>query len=173
VAKAGGAGNAATLAAALRYHTMGWSLVPLLPGGGKKPDATVLRQVHGSPKWGQLRRRRATEADIRAWFEAKPDIGIGVILGASSGGLVVLDVDKVKAELTRVHEVELKQNAYWMSYILARDQNGEDVASAQAQYEPMIRKLTAAQVQQAAKQFFNMKNYVRVVLVPEGPRPTP
>jgi len=113
VAKAGGAGNAATLAAALRYHTMGWSLVPLLPGGGKKPDATVLRQVHGSPKWGQLRRRRATEADIRAWFEAKPDIGIGVILGASSGGLVVLDVDKVKAFMAWSKDHGLAIPATW------------------------------------------------------------
>jgi len=84
-----------------------------------------------------------------------------------------VDVNKVKEELIRGHEVELKQNAYWMSYILAKDQNGEDVASAQAQYDAMIKKLTAAQVQQAAKQFFNMKNYVRVVLVPEGPKPTP
>ncbi|HXT15631.1 MAG TPA: insulinase family protein [Gemmatimonadaceae bacterium] len=82
------------------------------------------------------------------------------------------DVDKVKEQMIRAHEVELKQNAYWVSSISARDQNGEDVAKALATYEANIKNLTAADIQRAAATFFNMKNYVRVVLVPET-KPTP
>jgi len=83
------------------------------------------------------------------------------------------DVDKVKEQLLRVHETELKQNAYWISTIMSRDQNGDDIAGVLARYDAMIKGLTAAQIQQAAKRYFNTKNYVRIVLLPEGPKPTP
>ncbi len=95
-----------------------------------------------------------------------------VIDSLQKNGPSQVDVDKVKEQLTRGHEVDLKSNAYWMSQIMSRDQNGEDVAKAMATYEANIKKLTAADVQRAAKQFFNMKNYVRVALVPET-KPTP
>jgi zinc protease len=83
------------------------------------------------------------------------------------------DVDKVKEQLLRVHETELKQNAYWISTIMSRDQNGDDIAGVLARYDAMVKGLTAAQIQQAAKRYFNTKNYVRIVLLPEGPKPTP
>lgn len=83
------------------------------------------------------------------------------------------DVDKVKEQLLRSHETELRQNAYWMQTIMSRSQNEEDIAWVVAPYESMIKALTPAQIQQAAGQFFNMKNYVRVVLLPEEPKPVP
>jgi len=42
-----------------------------------------------------------------------------------------------------------------------------------AQYETMVKQLSAASIQQAARQYFNMKNYVRVVLLPEGTKTMP
>ena len=83
------------------------------------------------------------------------------------------DVDKVKEELLRAHEIELRQNSYWLSTILSRDQDGEDVAAILSQYETMVKQLSPSAVQQAAKQYFNMKNYVRVVLVPENAKAMP
>jgi zinc protease len=83
------------------------------------------------------------------------------------------DVDKVKEELLRAHEIELRQNSYWLSTILSRDQDGEDLAAILGPYETMVRQLSPSAVQQAAKQYFNMKNYVRVVLLPEGGKATP
>lgn len=95
-----------------------------------------------------------------------------VIDSLQKNGPSQADVDKVKEQLTRAHETELKTNTYWMSTIMSRDQNSEDVAKAVATYEANIKKLTASDVQKAAKLFFNMKNYVRVALVPET-KPTP
>lgn len=83
------------------------------------------------------------------------------------------DVDKVKEQLLRSHETELRQNAYWLQTIMGRAQNDEDIAWVLGPYESMIKALTAAQVQHAAGKFFDMKNYVRVVLLPEGPKPVP
>jgi zinc protease len=96
-----------------------------------------------------------------------------VIDSLQKNGPLQVDVDKVKEELIRAHEVELKQNAYWMSAIQSRDQNGDDLAASLAQFDAMVRSLTASEIQQAAKQYFNVKNYVRVVLMPEGQKVTP
>jgi len=82
-------------------------------------------------------------------------------------------VDKVKEELLRAHEVEVKQNAYWASNIQARDAAGEDIAGLSTAYEQMIKSLTAAQIQAAAQLYFNTKNYARFVLLPETPKPVP
>jgi zinc protease len=76
-------------------------------------------------------------------------------------------VDKVKEEMVRAHELELKQNNWWLSTIEARDQDGEDIAAALVHYDAMVRSLTTEQIRQAARQYFNVKNYVHVVLMPE------
>jgi zinc protease len=82
------------------------------------------------------------------------------------------DVDKVKEQLLRSREVDLKQNAYWAGNIAARDQAGEDIVGLGAPYDEMIRKLTPAQIQAAAKQYFNVNNYARFVLLPEQQKPS-
>jgi zinc protease len=84
-----------------------------------------------------------------------------------------VDVDKVKEQLLRSREVDLKQNSYWLGNIGARDQAGEDIAGLGAPYDDMIKRLTAAQIQAAAKQYFDVSNYARFVLLPEGFKPTP
>ena len=83
------------------------------------------------------------------------------------------DVDKVKEQLTRTREVQIKQNAYWLGNISARDQNNEDLEGLLAPYDAMIAALTPAQIQKAARQYFDTKNYARFVLLPETPAPTP
>jgi zinc protease len=83
------------------------------------------------------------------------------------------DVDKVKEEILRAHEVEVKQNNYWASNILARDAAGEDIAGLTAAYDQMIKNLTPAQIQAAAKKYFDTNNYARFVLLPENGKTTP
>jgi len=78
------------------------------------------------------------------------------------------DVDKVKEQILRTREVETRQNAYWLGNIIARDEAGEDLGGLTSQYDEMVKQLTAAQLQQAAKQYFNTSNYAKFVLLPEG-----
>lgn len=117
---------------------------------------------------------------VTAFFGSSPDNAealsralFAVIDSIKKVAPVQADVDKVKEQLLRSHETELRQNAYWMQTIMSRTQNEEDVAWVLAPYESMIKALTPAQIQHAAGQFFNMTNYVRVVLLPEGPKPVP
>ena len=81
------------------------------------------------------------------------------------------DVDKVKAQMRRSHEVDVRQNGFWMGNIVARDQAGEDLAGFLSAYDEMISALTPAQIQQAARQYFDTKNYARFVLLPETTTP--
>jgi zinc protease len=77
------------------------------------------------------------------------------------------DLDRVKEQILRVREVEIKQNNYWVSNIIARDAAGEDLAGLTTQYDEMVKRLTAAQLQQAARQYFDTANYARFLLLPE------
>ncbi|HYN81486.1 MAG TPA: insulinase family protein [Gemmatimonadaceae bacterium] len=77
------------------------------------------------------------------------------------------DIDKVKEQILRSREVETKQNSYWLTNILARDAAGEDLAGLTSVYDEMVKRLTPAQLQQAARQYFNTANYARFVLLPE------
>ena len=77
------------------------------------------------------------------------------------------DVDKVKEEILRAREVEVKTNAYWLGNIGARDQAGEDLGGLGPSYDEMVRKLTPAMIQQAARKYFDTANYARFVLLPE------
>ena len=83
------------------------------------------------------------------------------------------DVDKVKEQILRTREVDLKENGYWLSNIIAKDQAHEDFAGILAPYDEMVKKLTAADLRDAARLYFNTKNYARFVLLPEAAKPTP
>lgn len=83
------------------------------------------------------------------------------------------DVSKVKEQLLRAREVEIKQNAYWVGNILARDGAGEDVGGLLGAYDEMLKNISAAQIQAAAKKYFDTANYARFVLLPENGKTTP
>lgn len=67
------------LDAALKLLDAGMSIIPVQ---GKRPLVP----------WQEYQTRRATEDEVRGWYEAHPDAGVGIVTGAISK-LVVLDVD--------------------------------------------------------------------------------
>jgi zinc protease len=77
------------------------------------------------------------------------------------------DVEKVKEEILRAREVEVRTNEYWLGNIAARDQAGEDLAGLGPPYDEMVKRLTPEMIQNAAKTYFNTANYARFVLLPE------
>ena len=81
------------------------------------------------------------------------------------------DLAKVKEQIIRAREPQLKTNTFWMSTISSYDQSGEDLSTAAQAYDDIVRKLTPAQIQEAAKQYFDTKNYLRFILLPEGTPP--
>lgn len=77
------------------------------------------------------------------------------------------DVDRVREQITRSREVEVKQNSYWLSNIMAREQAGEDIGGLLGPYDDMVKRLSAALIQESAKRYLDVANYARFVLLPE------
>jgi zinc protease len=81
------------------------------------------------------------------------------------------DVEKVREQIVRSREVDIKQNSYWLSGIVSRDQNGESIEALLGAYDELVRKISAAQIQDAAKRYFDVANYARFVLLPQATTP--
>jgi len=64
--------------------------------------------------------------------------------------------------------VELKTNAFWTANIASRDQANEDLNGLLAAYDAMIKNLTPAQIQAAARRYFDTANVAKFVLLPEA-----
>jgi zinc protease len=92
---------------------------------------------------------------------------LAVIDTIKTQGPSAADVAKVKEELTRAREVEVKQNSYWLANIMAREQAGEDIRGLLGAYDAMLKALTPALIQEAAKKYIDMNNYARFVHLPE------
>jgi hypothetical protein len=72
------------LAAAIEYARRGFSVIPIstASNGGKRPLLA----------WEPYQKQRATEQEIRSWWEMWPDANVGLVTGAISG-FVVVDAD--------------------------------------------------------------------------------
>jgi len=75
-------------------------------------------------------------------------------------------VDKVKEIQRRNQEVSKKENRFWLSQFRAYCANGEDPEKI-LMYDKFIDNLSTDAIQSAAKTYFDTKNVVKVVLLPE------
>jgi hypothetical protein len=74
------------LEAALQYHDMGLSVIPLIPG---KKKAMV--------KWESFQKTRPDRDTIKTWWEKTPMANVGIVTGEVSN-LFVVDLDKYKEQ---------------------------------------------------------------------------
>ena len=79
-------------------------------------------------------------------------------------------INKVKETQRRTFESQLEQNRFWLSSLVLYAMRGQD-PSMILQYPDLIKTLSPEMVQNAAKTFFDRKNYVQVVLKPEKDQP--
>ncbi|HEY1042798.1 MAG TPA: insulinase family protein [Telluria sp.] len=79
------------------------------------------------------------------------------------------DLDKVRQNWLTNHTKAMRENGYWLGIIQNALLKGTSMHSV-LKYEQMVKALTPAQIQAAAKQYFNTANYVQVVLYPEKER---
>ena len=76
------------------------------------------------------------------------------------------EVDKVREQITREREVETRRNNFWTGNLVNRVRSGEDIGGLAEPYDAMVRALTAAQIQDAARRYLDTANYARFVLMP-------
>jgi zinc protease len=77
-----------------------------------------------------------------------------------------ITVEKVREIQRRAHEVNLKQNSFWLNNLQFYYDNNEDPRMI-LNYPKLVDHLTAQAIQNAVKKYFNMENYIKVVLYPE------
>ena len=81
-------------------------------------------------------------------------------------GALVADLDKVKASMLRAYRKGLRENGYWMGSLQNAFVNSTDPEEI-LNFEQRLAAVTPADVAQAAQRYFDLQNYVQVVLYPE------
>ena len=85
------------LAAALAYHRLGWSVVPLCPPDHRRCTASHVEHCGNPGKvplilWAPFQKRPAPASTVRTWWQTWPNANVGVATGPASR-LVGIDVD--------------------------------------------------------------------------------
>jgi len=81
-------------------------------------------------------------------------------------GPTAQNMEKAIETMHRTRETNLKDNNFWVNALQSYTMNDDDISDIM-KYDEMANKITAEDVQKAAKKYFNMDNYVEMVLVPE------
>lgn len=83
-----------------------------------------------------------------------------------TSGVSAEDLEKVKEQQKRKLEVDMKQNQFWMNNLseaLYYGNNPSEILNR----ENMVTELTSKMIQDIAKKYINLNNYIRVTLKPE------
>ena len=131
--------------------------------------ATYSPQIGGGPS-----RIPRTESQIVIQYQSSPDNVdklskrvFTVIDSLKKYGPTDADMTKIKEQILRSRETQLKTNSYWISGIGQRDQAGEDIVGLLTAYDDLVKALTPQQLKDAAKKYFDVTHYVKIVLLPE------
>jgi zinc protease len=92
---------------------------------------------------------------------------LAIIRDAQEKGVEQKDLDKVKANLQERNAAELKNNDHWLDVLTNSWIEREDPKWIY-DYSRKVATLTVADIQATARKYFNMNNYIKAVLMPEG-----
>lgn len=76
------------------------------------------------------------------------------------------DLDKVKQNWQKEHQIAMRTNAYWRDYLHSASLYGDDPADILS-VEQRLAAITPAELQDAARRYFNLENYLQTVLYPK------
>lgn len=76
------------------------------------------------------------------------------------------DLNKVKQNWIKERQIALRTNNLWLEYLRNASLYGDNPALILS-YEQRVNAITAGELQDAGKRYFNMQNYVQAVLYPE------
>ncbi len=82
-------------------------------------------------------------------------------------GPTVEDLHKVKEEFSKQYKEDMKDNSYWATRLQRSIELGTPAANILT-FQNRLDALTAPDLQEAAKKYFNMNNYFQAVLYPEN-----
>ncbi|MES2014926.1 MAG: insulinase family protein [Pseudomonadota bacterium] len=83
-----------------------------------------------------------------------------------SAGPTKAELDKVKQNWLQNHKKALRENGFWLTQLQQSLLRGEDPADILT-FEKRVNALSSDQLKAAAQRYFDMQNYVQMVLYPE------
>jgi zinc protease len=100
---------------------------------------------------------KATDAEIASVLKAgvKPDI-----------------LDRVKQTFLRERETQLRNNGFWVGWLTSAFRHGDDPGMI-LETEPVVARMTSANVVASAKRFLDKNRLYRAVMMPAKPDATP
>jgi len=130
--------------------------------------------IYGGGMRATINRRPYGNYTITASFPCGPENEVKLIAAlfeiinnAREKGIDQKDLDKVKETLKKQNDDQIKTNDYWLqnlSYAFIESYDPSWLLS----YEAKVNAITTADLQQAAKKYFNMNNYIKAILNPEN-----
>jgi len=132
-----------------------------------------LSGVYGAGMSGQVNKNPYGHYMITAKIPCGPE-NVDVLIKATLGeiqkvkdnGPSEADLAKVKETWIKQYREEIKDNGYWMARLLQSDEAGtnpNDILTV----EQRLNALTTKDIQEAAKKYFDMGNFLTMVLNPE------
>ncbi len=136
----------------------------------------VLREdmsgVYGVQVSAAIDRRPRQERDFSVFFGCDPanvaklkDAVVDVVKAVQKDGLADDYLEKVRVQLTRGHETDVRENRYWLSELADAWRYGDDPKQI-LDVKPLLDRVTAGNVKQAAKKYLDSKDSVLAVLRP-------
>ncbi|MES2262937.1 MAG: insulinase family protein [Pseudomonadota bacterium] len=138
----------------------------------------VLREkmgvIYGGNVGGGLAKRPYANYTISASFPCAPE-NVDKVIAATFAeirkiqevGPEAADLAKVKENWANSHRKALRENSYWLNRL--QSVYMDDVSpDTLLKYEQMVAAIKPADLQAAAKRYFDFDNYVQVVLYPEN-----
>lgn len=95
------------------------------------------------------------------------DIVFAEIESIQRSGPTAAEVTKVREMRRRAHEVNLRDDQYWISQMMNYDLYGWDLDEIGSKGEEADREVAGNAIRDAARRYLSRHNYVRVDLVPE------
>jgi zinc protease len=129
--------------------------------------------VYGVSAFGDIRKIPTGYSNFTISFPCAPDnvdtlskAAIDELKKIIKNGVSSEDLEKIKEQQKRKLEVDMKQNQFWITslydaYYLGN--NPADILNKQKQTETLTSKM----IQDAAKKYINLTNYIRAVLRPD------
>ncbi|MEJ0029441.1 MAG: insulinase family protein [Bacteroidota bacterium] len=129
--------------------------------------------VYNAGMKGQLNRNPYSHYMITATMPCGPEnvdklinATLGEIKKIKDNGPTEDDLKKVKETWTKQYREELKDNGYWLAKLLQVEETGinpDDILTG----EQRINAITTKEIKEATNKYFDMQNYLTVVLNPE------
>jgi zinc protease len=132
-----------------------------------------LSGVYGAGMSGQLNKNPYGNYRINVSIPCGPE-NVDILIKATlaeiqkikDNGPTEADLNKVKETWLKQYYEELKDNGYWLNRLVQSDEAGTDPADILT-VDKRINAVTAKDIKDAANKYFDMKNYLTVILNPE------